>query len=365
MPIMNINAAGSKYMGALIHVIIWTVVLVLPFLASSQLGSEATWGEYARHLTVVSSFAFTFYLNYFLLIKKYLLTHRVFLFIVYNILLISIVMTATHLTFHYLLPQPDRPAPPMPFHDGILFVTRNATMYIMVAGAAVAIRVTEGWYAAETERRELERSRTEAELQNLKSQLNPHLLFNTLNNIYSLIGLDTDMARKAVHDLSHMLRYVLYESSRPFVPLSAEMAFLREYVGLMKIRLPKNTRLSVSLPGEGLDRTVNPYGTDTTEHDPAIAPLLFITLVENAFKHGISDGRDSFVDISISLKEKTLVCDIRNSCFPKSPVSDRSGSGIGIANLKKRLEMIYPGKFVLEYGRHGNEYTVHLSIDTE
>ena len=115
--------------------------------------------------------------------------------------------------------------PPMerPWQDTMFFFLRNAMLYLLVVGVSVAIRMTGQWYRAENIRKDLERSRSEAELQNLKSQLNPHFLFNTLNNIYSLIQLDPDRAQQTVHDLSRLLRYVLYDSSRPTVPLKAEM----------------------------------------------------------------------------------------------------------------------------------------------
>mgnify|MGYP000074361945 CR=1 FL=1 len=196
-------------------------------------------------------------------------------------------------------------------------------------------------------RQELEHSRTQAELQNLKSQLNPHFLFNTLNNIYSLIQIDADRAQQAVHDLSRMLRYVLYESSCPTVPLAAEVEFLRDYIELMRIRLPRHVEVGVSLPEE-------PSPTP-------VAPLLFISLIENAFKHGTSNDRPSFIRIDIHERGGELVCCIRNSCFPKT-ASDRSGSGIGLKNLSKRLEMIYPQRHTFEYGERGGTYTASLRI---
>ena len=145
--------------------------------------------------------------------------------------------------------------------------------------------------------------------------MNPHFLFNTLNNIYSLIQLDTTRAQQAVHDLSRMLRYVLYDSSRATVPLAAEIDFLRDYIELMRIRLPRHVRLFVSLP-------------DAPSSTP-IAPLLFISLVENAFKHGVSNEKPSYITIDIHELEGQLICSIKNSRFPKSD-SDRSGSGIGL-----------------------------------
>lgn len=291
-----------------------------------------------------------FYTNYLGLIDRYLTTRRFGRFAGYNVLLIGAVMIGVHLLFRYVLPDTGhRPPMERTWQDALRFFAGNAVLYLLVVGAGVAIRMTGGWYRAEAARQELEHSRTEAELQNLKSQLNPHFLFNTLNNIYSLIQIDVDRAQRSVHELSSLLRYVLYESSRPTVPLKAEVEFLRDYIELMRIRQPRHVRVFVSLPEE-------PSPTP-------VAPLLFISLVENAFKHGVSNEKPSYVTIDIHEEGRRLVCRIRNSCFPKSGDSDRSGSGIGLTNLSKRLEMIYPGRYTFEYGQAGDAYQALLCIE--
>ena len=192
------------------------------------------------------------------------------------------------------------------------------------------------------------KSRMEAELKSLRNQLNPHFLLNTLNNIYALIAFDTDKAQQAVQELSRLLRYVLYDNQEKYVPLCKEVGFICNYIELMRIRLPRHVRLDVSLPE-------NPSHT-------LVAPLLFISLVENAFKHGVSNDRPSFIDIDIREEEGVLACRIENSFFPKSE-ADRSGSGIGLANLCRRLEMIYPGRYEMKYGQHGDTYETLLRIN--
>lgn len=308
--------------------------------------------EYGRFLLVPLSFMIVFYTNFFRLIDRYLTTRRFTLFTTYNLLLILLVMVSIHLLFRHVLPPGQGHHPPMdrPWQDAARFFLGNATLYLLVVGISVAIRMTGGWYRAEAARKELEHSRTEAELQNLKSQLNPHFLFNTLNNIYSLIQLDTVRAQQAVHDLSRMLRYVLYDSCRATVPLASEIEFLRDYIELMRIRLPRHVRVFVSLPD--------------TPSSTRIAPLLFISLVENAFKHGVSYEKPSYITIDIHEMEDQLLCSIKNSSFPKSD-SDRSGSGIGLQNLSKRLEMIYPGRYIFEYGPAGECRPQSIFVKTE
>ena len=323
------TALQSKYSGWLIHLTAWAVIFGMPLFVTSPDRPLMTGSEYLRFLLVPLSFMVVFYTNYFLLIERYLFTRQTGRFLGGNALLIAAVIVGLHLLFRYVLP-PDAQHPPLPrpWQDSVRFFAGNAALYLLVVGAGVAIR-------------------TQAELQNLKSQLNPHFLFNTLNNIYSLIQIDADRAQQAVHDLSRMLRYVLYESSCPTVPLAAEVEFLRDYIELMRIRLPRHVEVGVSLPEE-------PSPTP-------VAPLLFISLIENAFKHGTSNDRPSFIRIDIHERGGELVCCIRNSCFPKT-ASDRSGSGIGLKNLSKRLEMIYPQRHTFEYGERGGTYTASLRI---
>ena len=239
----------SKYAGWPIHVLIWAVVLVMPLFVTSPDRPLMTGTEYIRFLVVPLSFMIVFYVNYLYLINRLLTRHRLAMFIVVNVLLVAAVMIAVHLLFRYVLP-PDIHRPPRerPIMDTLMFFMRNALMYFLVVGASVAVRMTGGWYRAEAARKELEHRRSEAELQNLRSQINPHFLFNTLNNIYSLIQIDTVRAQAAVHDLSHLLRYVLYGSDRQSVPLDDEVHFIQEYVDLMRLRLPRHVKVDVSLP---------------------------------------------------------------------------------------------------------------------
>lgn len=158
-------------------------------------------------------------------------------------------MLFVHLCMRYFYPPEMHhpPRPPRPLNETVGFFLVNAVIYSLVAGLSVAIKMTDGWYRVAAIQRELEKERAEAELQNLKSQLNPHFLFNTLNNIYSLIAFSPEKAQEAVHDLSRLLRYVLYESSQPFVPLEKDFDFLRNYVELMRIRLPKHVELKTNI----------------------------------------------------------------------------------------------------------------------
>lgn len=339
-------------MGSLIHIVAWGILIGVPFFFTGRETQEVTVESYVRSVIVPLSFMLVFYVNFFFLVKQYLFSRSGWKFFISNLLLIAAAMMLVHLMMQ-MLPPPvhHRPRPDKELQDVIGFFLVNGLLYGLVAGLSVAIKMTSGWYTVESERRELEKSRAEAELQNLKSQLNPHFLFNTLNNIYSLIAFSPERAQEAVHDLSRLLRYVLYESSRPFVPLEKELDFIRNYVELMRIRLPGNVELKTEIS------TVTP--------DAQIAPLLFISLIENAFKHGVSNNKLSYIHLDIHQSGDLVVCILRNSYFPKDAEQDKSGSGIGLRNLKKRLELLYPNRHIFSCGVEGENYYSVLEIQMD
>lgn len=344
-------------LGKIIHMAAWGILFGIPFFFTGDETETVTLESYARFVIVPTSFMFVFYVNYFFLVPKYLFTRRLPEFFVANVLLIVFTMVSVHLLMD-LLPDspPEHPHrnPPMrgepPFRNRVGFFLGNAMLYMLVSGLSVAIRVTRNWYRIETMRRDLEQSRVEAELQNLKSQLNPHFLFNTLNNIYCLIAFSPERAQGVVLDLSRLLRYVLYDSNQKFVPLGKELDFIRNYVELMRIRLPEHVSLDLQISGQ-------------ENEGGMIAPLLFISLIENAFKHGVSNNLPSFIRICITYDKTEVHCRIENSYFPKNG-QDKSGSGIGLVNLEKRLELIYPESYSFRHEQEGDTYIADLQIQT-
>lgn len=277
-------------------------------------------------MIVPLSFVLVFYANYFVLIDHFLFSKHPWKFLLCNVVLIAAAMGAVHLMFE-LLPHPEwaHPRPEREWQEIVGFFMVNAMLYMLVAGLSVAIKMTGSWYQMESSRRELEKSRAEAELQNLKSQLNPHFLFNTLNNIYSLIAFSPERAQEAVHDLSRLLRYVLYDSSQPMVPLEKELDFIRNYVELMRIRLPEHVKLTTDI--------------SAATPETLVAPLLFISCRERFQAWGKSQ-QTLFYRPKIHQEGTRIVCSIRNSHFPKDNGQDKSGSGIGLQNLSRRLGII-------------------------
>lgn len=193
-----------------------------------------------------------------------------------------------------------------------------------------------------------------AELSWLKAQLNPHFLFNTLNNISSLTQIDPDKAQESIGQLSDLLRYALYDSEADKVSLAAEMDFMSNYIDLMALRCNELTTVEkeFKVPQEHVE----------------VAPLLFISLVENAFKHGVNARYPSYVKVKMYYQDKKIWFSCSNSVFYNNkPIeavgkSDHVGSGIGLENMKRRLELLYPGRYTYDWVEEKDDYTVVVSL---
>ena len=293
---------------------------------------EASSRYHLHHGGIVPvTFLIVFYVNYFILIPHYLFKGRTKEYFILNILLILCTAIGVHFWQDYIsvrFPRKehdqDKPMAPPRW----IFFLRDIFSMILTVGLSTAIRLSGRWGQIEAARREAEKSRTEAELKNLRNQLNPHFLLNTLNNIYAL-----------------------YDNQQNFVPLGKEMDFIRNYIELMRIRLSSNVTVETAISVRPDSRT-------------EIAPLIFISLIENAFKHGISPTEPSYIRIHFSESEQEVRCEIYNSYHPKNE-ADKSGSGIGLEQVRKRLELTYPGRYNWEHGvsEDNTEYRSVLVIN--
>ncbi len=329
-----------------INIIAVVLLLCLPLLFIPSEEAGRTIDIYIKIVSVIFPILLIFYFNFFFLIVRLLVKRRWRWYILSNIG-ISLLFSLTSFGVYTFFPDPFDTAYHLPF---VVFAVRNLFLVTIVAVLAVAIRMTIEWYRTENAKAKIEAVASQAELKNLKSQLNPHFLFNTLNNIYSLISIDKDKAQHSVLGLSKILRYVLYDNNQDKVQLQKELLFTRSYIELMSLRLTEKVNVSVNIP-------------DETNGD-MIAPLMFITLIENAFKHGVSQTESSFIDIGIEISDNLVTCTVKNSFFPKKE-NDYSGSGIGITNLKRRLELIYPKKHEYNISLLDNVYVSTLKIELD
>ena len=192
----------------------------------------------------------------------------------------------------------------------------------------------------------LQRQNIQAEMYYLKHQINPHFLMNTLNNIHALVDIDADVAKQAIIQLSDMMRYVVYETSDNSIPLRDDIKFLRNYIELMRIRYTEDVEISFTYP-EQLQGRVN------------VPPLIFIVFVENAFKHGVSYNANSYIKIDIKCEDGCVVGHFENSTSEKSR---NEKPGIGLENVRKRLDLIYDKEYTLDIKKTQNDYCVTLKI---
>lgn len=279
-----------------------------------------------------------FYINYLWFVPRFFMERHINTFICVNI----IVMFMFGICMHQLMDLMHAREiiagwnPPIHKQSSLLssfvrFVVREIFPLVLSAAVATLLRIAMRWQEAEEARKEMEIQKTDAELKNLRNQINPHFLLNTLNNIYALISFDRDKAQKAVLSLSAMLRQMLYGTQQNSVSLKEETEFIRNYIDLMRIRMSKDVRIDVDI-------------SIPSHSDVRIAPFILISLVENAFKHGISPVKPSFISVKIVSDGKKIECEIKNSNFPKTN-SDKSGHGIGLNQVACRLDLAYKNKY--------------------
>ena len=354
--ISNKMMRGTKFFT---HFILLCIIFLLPdFFMSMERPTPLFWA------TKPLFFILMFYINFYYFIDRFFFNKKKrWIFIVVNILIVCLFVALMYLAnrvyghpknLHIPGKHPFGPTPP-PFSKELLsllsFLIRDGGMLLLVIALAIALKLNEKWAKWKKMEEQMIAERNESELKNLKNQLNPHFLFNTLNNIYSLIAISPGKAQETVHELSHLLRYVLYDNNEPEVALEKELNFLRNYIELMRLRLNSNVQLIVDIVKD-----------PEAKSQLRIAPLLFISLIENAFKHGVSPSSPCFIKVDISVKDSIIDCVVENSYFPKDD-NDKSGSGIGIANLTRRLSILYPERHTFKYGINGDKYYASISIN--
>ncbi|RZJ63375.1 MAG: sensor histidine kinase [Flavobacterium sp.] len=221
---------------------------------------------------------------------------------------------------------------------------------LLLVGCSTVIGVGKRIREESITREALEKDKINSELSFLKAQINPHFLFNILNSIYALSDGNPE-AKEAVYNLSHLMRYVLYDTRHNLTSLSKEVAFVEDYIKLMELRLAENVQVIFDKPA---------YLKDVS-----VAPMLFLPFIENAYKHGISSLQPSFIYIGITQKEKSLEIEVRNSLFPNQPTEKEESNGIGLVNTRRRLALIYPNQFTLDTieDAANSEYRVNLKLE--
>ena len=330
---------------------VWAVILFAMPLATyiSTQDAQSTRTSFFVVWGLFQSPVLIYFANFYLLGPHLFFKRRYWLFAICNLVLIL----GLNYQFFYVYYQRNN-IPNMPemssnmwigyFSGFLMFVVLNCVMAAIAIGIRHFIRIRQ----IKQQLKDEKAKNTEAELAWLKNQINPHFLFNTLNNISSLTQIDPDAAQDAIAQLSDLLRYAMYETNKKTVPVGGEIDFMRNYISLMKLRCNEQTEVEVDFDVDNQQST-------------EIAPLLFISLIENAFKHGVSSSRPSSIHISLKNEDGQFVFCCDNTNYPKDD-ADRSGSGIGLENTRRRLELMYNDRYTWEQTLADNVYHVKITL---
>lgn len=360
---MRISFLSNKKLTIGLHILAWAFIVIIPqYLINAYIGSRDGHFMYQFYSNTFV-YGAIFYLNYLWLVPKFFFVDGKMKYILLVIAVIIISCVVLYIINNQLFFDEERERqmeqvmkelskgrevgkPPIKE----LRIFNYFYSAILICGFSLGLGILEKLSQNETQRKELEKEKLNSELAFLKNQISPHFFFNTLNNIYSLIGFDAEEARHAMLQLSKLMRYLLYDSDQAESKLSDEIGFLTHYIDLMKLRLNSKVELKVSLPRDYPDLMV--------------PPLLFVPFVENAFKHGVSYRERSFIEIRMTVEGNRISFYARNSMGTGSHAGG-THSGIGLDNVKKRLNLLFPVSHTLKIGQTSDEFDIELLLETK
>jgi len=329
----------------LMHLGFWCLVFLWPLLSLDSFSNS----QYIinRNWLSTSSLLVVFYINYIALVDHYFFNNKKKQFYLINLLLVTGVffLIQYFLNFNTFNPTLNglrmREVP-----SGAMSSFQLILPMILSVGMCAGLKINGKWNKDQMLLKDVKQNQLDTEIKYLRYQIQPHFLFNTLNNVYSLIDSSPNIAKVSIHSLSKMMRYLLHESITNKVPLAKEIEFLDRYIDLMQLRVSSNLNLEKNFP--------------VINQPIQVAPLLFISFIENAFKHGIDALQPSYIKVSMTVHHDEINYIVTNSSFPqKDKITD---SGIGLENLKKRLELLYPTKYMLVTKEENATYIAKLTL---
>jgi hypothetical protein len=355
---MNSLRLNPRKIEFLLYLLIWVLVFSVPYFSERGAGL-VNWNDMMINWMHVFGYFVVFLVNVYILApcllfkKKYL-----YYFLSISVLIILVV------AINVLLPSgfPPRTASEINTSNGLMPPGLNAPMHkpplmafadnliicILIVGAGTTIKLMSKWLSEEDLRKDAEKEHLKTNLALLRHQVSPHFFMNTLNNIHSLIEMDAAKAQDAIERLSILMRYLLYDSAQNTIELKKEIEFIRSFISLMQLRHSDEVEVKLLIPDQ--------------IPDIKIPPMLFISLLENAFKHGVSYPMKSFIYFEIQLHENTLDCIIKNSKHKTVVNQYDEYMGIGLENIKKSLSLLYEKNYKLDISDKDNEYEVKLII---
>lgn len=351
----------KKY-SVLIQIVGWLFYICMPLLTMPNFEISKT--QYLSKLLtpfLVSNvfLIFVFYFNFNYLAPKFIFANRLTAYFFYTAAAISVCMILNHLVVEYLfpnqafrhLPPPnyDKRLGPPPGHQPLLAkVLGPIFSYFLIILFSSMLALLSEKLKSDEEKKQIQLEKYTAELSVLKLQISPHFLFNTLNNIRWLARKKSDATEDAIVKLSTLLRYIIYQTNDQKVALSKEIGHLNDFISLQKMRISKETEVFFEVLGEIENKTIE--------------PLLFIPFVENAFKFGTHENIACEIKIQIKVEDECLWFRTENEIFKKETMHDQDSSGLGINNVKQRLNLLYPETHSLKINESEGKYVVELNI---
>ena len=334
------------------HIVFWTIRLILQVLGTIIFFSGCFWEcllneTRSRFYSILPEVLFTYLIVYYA-IPKFYQRKKYFGFSV-----LTVCLTITFFIVSSFLSYKTNNFYHAPINDQLVTLWHNS-MHFITEGPPIAcilflaIKMFKNHYQKLEEKQMLAKENKDAELQLLKAQVNPHFLFNTLNNIYSFTLNKSEQAGVLVKKLTSVFRYMTDDCDQAFVPLDKELKMLQDYIGLEKVRYGNRISIDIKISGDATDKM--------------ITPLLMIPLIENSFKHGTSQMLNKpWIELDITINNKDLTFSLKNSRPFQTNLSNGK-NGLGLKNVKKRLELIYPHEHELKIESNAKLYSVHLEI---
>jgi LytS/YehU family sensor histidine kinase len=349
-----------KKLPILLHVSAWVLLGMILFLLNPLSWKVTLPTEFwIRQGFLLVILVFVFYFNVHFLVPRFLFKKgKIWIFLASALFITILFMVVLQqieiwLNLPELMHRAFRPNTPyVPRKHGFFTDMFSMLIIFLSLGISTSVAAVKKWHSDETLRSELEEERISSELSYLKAQINPHFFFNTLNNIYALTSIDIERARMALHKLSRMMRYVLYETEKDRTLLSREIDFIRDFTSLMKLRISEKVQVDLDI--------------QENFSDTFIAPMLLLPFIENCYKHGISSQQASRISVSLKLNNHLLHLQTVNKIVPSNISNlEAQTSGIGLVNTKRRLSLIYEGRYELNIDdlNPENEYRVDLKIN--
>ncbi len=333
---------------AVYHSLFWAGILIFYSIVDMVFTGQGFFYTLSNNVVRLIILGAAVYYNIYVLIPKYLVSKKFMGYIGFLLLVVFIVSPLEA----FLIYVKSSDIPEMQ-SNVLMSLNWSFIPNFFILGTSTVVKITVDWYKNIRERQELETETMQSELRFLKSQINPHFLFNTLNSLYALTLKKSDLAPDIVLKLSEMMRYMLYECNEKWVDLSKEVNYIANYLELERLRQGNHVDIHFDVQGNISDQK--------------IAPLMFIPFIENCFKHGLGHHLSKgFVNIRLHVTENKVDLFIENSkpeSMPK-PLHPRSG-GIGLVNVRRRLDLLYPGHYSLNIEDSPKTYAVNLKLSLE